>query len=384
MLKFVFKYGFFFFLFFSLTLSGSGQAVEDLQSEREALLNEIERSRKSLEKTQSSRERSLREMQLLQKEIALREHALLTLQREIDDLDANIDHLQQQINLIEKEISQLKVEYARLMQDTYLRKNAQDELVYFLSASDFSSSYRRFRLLKEYSNYRRKQGLLLVQSQDKLKGLHRDIGQQKAQKELALHQIQSNLQSLSSSRNEHQQLLSTLQNEEKWLRSSIAELEGKAKNLENRILEYIRSSQAGLTGTDFEDFKGKLLWPVSKGLVINAFGEHPHPVLKSVTIKNNGIDIQSLADDKALAVHPGEVSRVVGIPGYNTAILVRHGKFLTVYANLQEVVVKQGQQVMSGQVLGRIFLDDSTNSQVLHFELWQENQKLDPAAWLKP
>ncbi|WP_088653628.1 murein hydrolase activator EnvC family protein [Geofilum rhodophaeum] len=384
MTKFIFKYVFFVIIFLGWTHSASAQVVEDLQSEREALLEEIERSRRDLEKTRSSRARSLREMQLLQTEISVRENALLTLQREIDDLDGNIDHLQQEINQIENDLDQLKQEYARLMQDSYLRKNAQDELVYFLSAADFSSSYRRFRLLKEYSDYRRKQGLLLVKSQSKLKGLQRDIGQQKAQKEAALQQIEVNLKSLSASRSDYQQLLRKLQQDESWLRSSISDLEAKAKNLENRILEYIRSSQAGLTGTDFEDFKGKLIWPVSKGLVISAFGEHPHPVLKSVTIKNNGLDIQSISDDKALAVHSGEVSRVVGIPGYNTAILVRHGKYLTVYANLQEVVVKQGQQVQAGQVLGRIFLDDSTNSKVLHFELWQENQKLDPSSWLKP
>ena len=99
---------------------------------------------------------------------------------------------------------------------------------------------------------------------------------------------------------------------------------------------------------------------------------------------NRSIDIQSTLGDQVFAVHNGEVSRVVGIPGYNTTVLVRHGKYLTVYANLREVDVKQGQKIYAGDSVGRIFKEESGGSVVLHFEIWHENQKLDPSKWLSP
>ena len=142
-------------------------------------------------------------------------------------------------------------------------------------------------------------------------------------------------------------------------------------------------SSVSTQGTDFSSFQGKLIWPVRKGTIINRFGEHEHPVLKNVTIKNNGIDIQSAEDDGVFCVHNGEVSRVVAIPGFNTTVLIRHGKYLTVYANLIEVEVKQGQKIDAGAKIGRIFRDDISKSMVLHFEIWNENQKVDPAIWLQ-
>jgi septal ring factor EnvC (AmiA/AmiB activator) len=358
------------------------QDVDHLRNERVSILNDIEKAKSQLKKKRSSRENTLQQLTLVTREVSLREDMLKALQADVVLLEKSIDNNQVQINNLEKEYAILVEEYAKLLQDTYLRSHALDELIYFLSAADFSVAYRRYRLLKEYSNYRRNQGQILKEKQLTLMSLQKDIRLQKEAKEAILGQLENEIAQLSSSKVEKSRLIENLQSEEQWLLRSIREKENQAKDLENKILDYIRTASVGTLGNDFSDFEGQLIWPVSKGVIVNRFGEHEHPILKNVSIKNNGIDIQSTSDDVVLAVHSGEVSRVVGIPGYNTAVLVRHGKYLTVYANLREVSVKQGQKVNAGQMVGRIFKEENSNMAILHFEIWHENQKLDPANWL--
>ena len=362
--------------------STSSQAVDHLRSEHETVLNDIVKAKSLLKSKRSSRENTLQQLTLVTREVSLREDMLKGLQVEVQALDKTIDDNQVQINTLEKEFSVLAAEYSRLLQDTYLRRHALDEFVYFMSAGDFSIAYRRYRLFKEYANYRQNQGVILREKQLKLEFLLKDIKLQKEAKEASLGLLEDEIAQLSSSRIEKSRLIKNLQSEEQWLLRSIKEKEAQAKDLENKILEYIRTANVGTLGNDFSDYEGQLIWPVANGVIVNRFGEHEHPILKNVSIKNNGIDIQSTSDDMVLAVHSGEVSRVVGIPGYNTAVLVRHGKYLTVYANLREVSVKQGQKINAGQVVGRIFKDASSNMAILHFEIWHENQKLDPVNWL--
>ena len=205
-------------------------------------------------------------------------------------------------------------------------------------------------------------------------------------KEASLAELEYETIRLNNNKEEKKELVTTLQKEEKWLLAEIKKKEKKARELENKILEFIRLARRDATksstGADFKQYLGKLIWPVNKGIIVNGFGEHEHPVLKNVLIKNNGIDIQTLEGEEVFAVHSGEISRVITIPGYNNAIIIRHGDYLTVYANLKDVRVKQGQKIAAGEVVGRVFKESNDSGGILHFEVWNENQKLDPSKWL--
>jgi septal ring factor EnvC (AmiA/AmiB activator) len=56
-------------------------------------------------------------------------------------------------------------------------------------------------------------------------------------------------------------------------------------------LDLSLTPEAKELNTDFEKNKGKLPWPVEKGVITSRFGKQPHPVLKGIVIENNGIDI---------------------------------------------------------------------------------------------
>jgi murein DD-endopeptidase MepM/ murein hydrolase activator NlpD len=128
--------------------------------------------------------------------------------------------------------------------------------------------------------------------------------------------------------------------------------------------------------------KGKLPFPVASGVIVEKFGEHPHPTLKNVKLPfNNGINISTKPGSNVKAVFDGVVKQVIAIPGYNQCILVQHGKYFTFYCKLSTVVVKVGDKVSTGTLIGA--LDPMGSTATLHFELWNGTTKQNPELWLK-
>jgi septal ring factor EnvC (AmiA/AmiB activator) len=386
MKKYIVKIFLLFILLMSFVDIMSQQNIEDLRKERESLLHEISTTSELIKLKKESRHDNLRELNLIEREINTREKLLNNFRNEINQLENQIEINQMLVNDLESDILQLKEEYSRLLRDSYKRRGELDELMFLFSAKDFSEAYLRYRLFKEYGRYRQKQGEILVESQNRVQGLLKEIRQQKDEKEAVLGDVESEVNRLQNNKDRKSNLVYRLRTEQKWLQQSLKEKEATASALEERIRALIaaqKESEIDVTESyDFADQIGKLNWPVEKGVIVNPFGEHRHPVLKNVTIKNNGIDIQVSGKSDVYSVHSGTVSTVVAIPGLNKAIIVRHGKYLTVYGNLVDVFVTKGDIVSAGESIGKIYKDESDMKEVLHFELWEENTKLDPEQWL--
>ena len=133
---------------------------------------------------------------------------------------------------------------------------------------------------------------------------------------------------------------------------------------------------------NFTNNKGKLPWPVERGAITGYFGEHPHPVLDGIKVKNNGIDISTTAGSSARAVLSGTVSSVVTITNNNMAVIIRHGEFFTVYSNLESVQVNKNQSVSTKQSIGIVYTNADEGKTELHFEVWQGKVICNPAEWL--
>ena len=134
---------------------------------------------------------------------------------------------------------------------------------------------------------------------------------------------------------------------------------------------------------NFSSNKGKLPWPTERGIIVEKFGEHKHPVLKNVKISNNGIDIATIERGEIRAIFDGEVRKIVAIKGANSTVLIRHGNFFTVYQNLIEVNVKKGEKVKTKQKIGIVYSNsDSERDNVVHLEIWENNVKMNPEAWI--
>ena len=131
----------------------------------------------------------------------------------------------------------------------------------------------------------------------------------------------------------------------------------------------------------FESRKNKLSWPVSSGFITSKFGKQKHPVLKRITVINDGVGIQTEKDSQVRSVFEGEVTLIGTIQGKNNIVVIRHGDYLTVYARLKSINVKKGQRVNADDVIGEVYTDRDGVTE-LEFQVYKGTTKLNPENWL--
>ena len=148
---------------------------------------------------------------------------------------------------------------------------------------------------------------------------------------------------------------------------------------------YAMDASERALASSFAQNKGKLPAPIRGSYsLLRTFGVHQHSEHTRVQVSSSGVDYGVHGDSHAYAVFSGVVSRVFVVPGYGTALILRHGNYLTVYANLASLSVGQGARVKTGQALGAIATaPDGSGSRLLHFQLWHERTKLDPLSWVR-
>lgn len=138
-----------------------------------------------------------------------------------------------------------------------------------------------------------------------------------------------------------------------------------------------------LISGNFSANSGRLPWPTDKGFISGHYGVHPHPVLKHVTTNNKGVYIQTPSGTNARAVFEGEVTQRFSIPGSNNAVIIKHGEYRTVYANLTSIYVNIGDKVSAKQSIGKIYTDgDNDNKTELYFQIYKGRTLLNPEGWI--
>ncbi|MBN2519924.1 MAG: peptidoglycan DD-metalloendopeptidase family protein [Bacteroidales bacterium] len=376
---------FFILLFICVFISLKSQNLSDLKALKEKLYNDIQVSNNLLKKAQNDQKTSLGKVKLLNAQIKARQDLINNYTLQILLLEDKVSSSDSSIIAIQDQIKSIKKEYEKLLLEAYKNRNSLNGTIYFFSAETFNQAFMRYRMIQELNNYRKSQILILKKSNNALDFQKSNLLKLKAEIKVLLNDVQSQYQSLAVIKQQQESNLNILKKKERQLIKEIKLKEKKQADLELKIVELIRqeSSKTKYSPSNFAKNRGKLNWPVKKGIIVSSFGKHPHPVLKGLMVNNNGLDIELSDDNNVYCIFDGEVSRVVAIPGYNTAVLVRHGKFLSVYANLSEVHVKSGTKIKEGSKIGKVFSDNDENSNILHFEIWEESKKIDPSFWLK-
>ena len=181
-----------------------------------------------------------------------------------------------------------------------------------------------------------------------------------------------------------QQDIKNKQQQAKKLQKAIDDIiaeEVRAAKERRRKEEEISPSEVTLSA-NFVSNKGKLPWPVERGVVSSSFGKHTSVISDKVTITNNGIDIATTEGTKARAVFDGEVTSITQLTGSNTVVIIRHGEYFSVYSNLENVTVKRGDIVKTKDILGTVHTSKTENKTELHFEILKETNRQNPAHWL--
>ncbi|MFH1159505.1 MAG: peptidoglycan DD-metalloendopeptidase family protein [bacterium] len=374
---------------------------ENLNTKRRQLEDEIQNTTKLLDQAKKTKETSLRDLQLINRRIGQREALIRTISQEISSVDHQIQADNMLIDKRTRELKALKEEYARMIYSAYKITKAQNKLVFIFSAEDFNQAWQRFKYYQQYTAYRRKQADRIRQIQEELS---RQRGEQetiRAEKMKLAESEQQEKARLNREKQQKDRAVQDLSKKEKQLlttlRSKQLALHKLQVEIERIIAEETRArtsgkgaKDAGLSAADirlsstFAANKGLLPWPTDQGVVTSTFGEHSHPVLKYVKVKNNGIDITGSQHTQVKAVFNGTVTRIFSVPNLNKVIILRHGEYLTVYSNLDEVSVSDGQPVSTQQVIGKAHYDREEGKSELNFQLWLGKTILDPQDWLRP
>ena len=146
--------------------------------------------------------------------------------------------------------------------------------------------------------------------------------------------------------------------------------------------ELAETREAEQLSEDFASNKGKLPWPVAKGVITIGFGEQEHPTIKGFMINNNGVEIATSKGSTARAVFGGVVTGVTTVPGIGKIVIIRHGEYLSVYSNLDEVSVKAGDKIALKQNIGAVAYDSEDNRTAINFQIWKGQRILNPQEWL--
>lgn len=426
-------------------MHGQTDRKEALEQRKIRLMDEIELANRILAETQKDRKASLGNIETVQQKIKLRSRLIRTLDREIELLEEQEAELNQSIDTLSAEVERQKEAYAEMIRQANRSKDRTNRLMFILSARDFNQAVRRLEYLKQISAARKRQIEEIQRNQVDLSDKANDLRIQKVRKEALRGQLNREKQRLSDERLNQEEAIAEYQSMEQELADKLEKKQAEAQKVEREIQRIIaaeikRAKAAAernqleqeamkwglVRGRDFSSNSSnqklreliaarkkaaedetetvtdsyeltpearqlaanfaanqkRLPWPVQRGLVVSEFGPQRHPVVKSVIIENKGIDIATERGSQVRAIFKGKVSSVILMPDGYRAIIINHGEYFTVYQNLTAVKVTSGQEVDKGQVLGEIAVNPVSSESRLHFEIWKNNEVMNPLGWL--
>jgi murein hydrolase activator len=371
----------------------TGQTRSELEEQRSKTLEEITYVDNLLKNTEKEKSASINSLRILGNKVNLRESIISGMGQEIGLLNERIDINMLAIDMMESDLQVLKEDYSRTIINSYKSKKINPEIVYILSARDFNQGYKRLKYLQQVSKFRRNESEIISELKLEIEGtkerLENDLGKIS---DLRHREVQQK-ELLQGEQQRKQKLVKNLGNKEKQLKKELDQKKVVANRIEKEIARIIEEErkksikneltpEQKLIGDDFSVNKGRLPWPVEKGIITSHFGVHQHPVLKYVTENNFGIEITSSGKTSARSIFKGEVTAITAISGANMTVIIRHGNYLSVYTNLVNVKVKKGEKVGTKEVIGEVFQDPSANNNATIKFMIFESKYIDPEIWI--
>lgn len=406
---------------------GFAQTRKDLEDKRRKLIEEIDQTNTRLSATRKDKNAALQVFLTLQSQVKKREQLINTLHQEIAFNEESILRTNDVLVALQDDVQRLKQEYTQTLRLALRHKLNQSYLVFLLSAETLNTAIRRWQYIRQYQRYRKRQAKMIAETQKTLQAKTIQLERRIREKEKLLGGVEQQKQNLSVELQDKDKALKSLKADEKVLLKELTNRQ-KSHNQLNRVIENViqqemlaqrkkaRSAEAlanannpapvtvlPSTKTDratakatvketdpppsaedvlatgsFGARRGRLGWPVDQGRIVQGFGTFQHPKYKDVKVSNSGLDIGTVPAGKVRSVFEGKVVGAQFINGYQYTVIVQHGTYYTVYSNLASVSIKRGDTVGSGQEIGQV----GTEKPEMHFEVWRDKQKLNPATWL--
>ena len=388
--------------------SSYGQTKEQkaLEEKREKLQQEIRDINRLLFAEKKERGNVLDQMEALDKKITVRQQLIRVTNQQSNLLNKQINTNIRNIGKLKNELTKIREEYATMVRKSYQNKSKQNRLMFLLSSESFFQAFKRMQYMKQYTDYRREQGEQIAIKTEEMSRLNSDLNEERKVKEVLLAQNRKAKDALFSEIQSQKALLGTIRKNETKYTNVIDEKRREAKKIDKQIEKLIRNAiaasnkktgvkttktsssiflltpEATVIANNFSANKGKLIWPVEKGIKSQGFGIYKDPIYPGIKHESNGVIIATDAGSKARAIFEGEVIAILSVPGGNKGVQIKHGNYISTYYNLDQLYVKKGDRVAIKEELGTIYTNASNGQTRLKFYLYQNTSKLNPEEWV--
>lgn len=416
-----------------LPLLALAQTKKELEEKRKKILRDIQSTERMIKKTAKTKEAAYDRFLALQSQIESREALIQNLQDEIVDAETGIVRNQEVIASLSHDVVKMREEYGRTVRNAFRRRTLSNPLLYILSAESLNQAFRRWLFLRKYDERRREQAEAIRFTQEMLSKKTASLEATRIEKENLLVSMQGQKATLTGELTEKDLMLKDLSKDEARLKTDLEKKQIAHEALNNAIegviqeevrkrVEEARSKPKPASPTEttakepvvnappstskpektkaapaevkpradednlsfnFRKNKGKHPWPVESGFVSRGFGKQKHPTLKNIEITNNGVDIRTEEGALVRCVADGRVAGVQFVPGHDYTVIVQHGDYYTVYTNLSSTSLTKGDEVKARQNIGQVSTNNITGTSELHFEVWQQKERMNPTLWIK-
>ena len=420
-------------LFCMPSMAQSTRKIRELEKQHAELQKQISQSESLLQSTKKDVKSQLSNLTLLSGQIDERKKYIATIENDVNVIQREVDRLQVELNTLKKELADKKDNYEQSVKYLYHNRSIQEKLMFIFSADNLNQMYRRMRYVRQYADYQRMQGLEVERKQRQVRDKQKVLVASREAKRKLLEAGQAEKVKLEAQEKERKGLLASLQKKQRTIQGEINQKRRSADKLNAQIDKLIAieiekarkraeeearrkataengrnkkegtnsktpakgqnlpSSKMGEFKIDsedrrlssvFEQNKGKLPIPITGAyMIVGHYGQYQVDGLRNVRLDNKGVDIRGKQGAQARAIFNGEVSAIFQYNGLSN-VLIRHGSYISVYCNLQSVLVHKGSKVNTRDVIGQVHTDKEGNT-ILHFQLRKETAKLNPEIWLQ-
>jgi len=408
------------FLCFTIQMWSQPPTQEQLEERKAKIQLEIQEKEKLLQSVKSKEKSVVTQLMLQKEKIGLKEKLIKTTEKQTKLLGNDIYINQIKINQLNRDLEQLRKDYAAMIMKSYKSRSEQSRAMFLLSSENFLQAYKRAQYMKQYASYRKMQGHDIEAKTKQLVGYTNKIVVQKTEKEKLITENENEKKELEKEKKEQEKIALQIQKDKGKITAEIKKKQQETKKIDAQIQKLIRqaiaaankktaaanakanpktttaastkavesstkivlTSEGQLVANNFRANKGKLPWPVEKGAVSLPYGDQPHPIYRTLTVHNSGVEITTESGASARAVFGGEVTKVIKLSPLNIAVFIQHGDYFTVYQNLSSVSVSVGDKVSTKQTLGKIRTNGDTGKTVVKFLILQNTTYNNPASWL--
>ena len=414
----------------------SQESQQEKLEKRKAQIQQEIRDNEKLLQSVKKKEKSAVSIVIVQaNKIKLKENLINTTEKQARLLSNDIYINQLQMNKLNRELEVLKEDYAKMIVKSYKSRSEQSRAMFLLSSDSFLQAYKRAQYMKQYTGYRKMQGVEIKSKSDQLTVYNEKLGVQKSAKQKLIRENEKERLSLLKAKQEQEKLVKSIKKDKNNIATDIKKKRQEARAIDKQIDRIIReaiaeanrkaameramekakneakvgdtkeeikkraraivsaapavsSSRIVLTpeekilADNFKSNRGKLPWPVEKGFVSLPYGDQQHPQFNSLRVHNSGVEITTDQGATARAVFAGEVTSVMVLSPVNKAVMIQHGDYFTVYQNLSSVNVSKGDKVSTKQSIGKVRTNGETGRTVLKFTISQNTTYNNPASWI--